>query len=125
MWPAVRMTPPVIRAIPDYRVRVCRPRMGRAAGTGRGRAAGLGSGRRTGNGGARMSVLAVGLSHRSAELSTLERVAVPAPEVGKVLDELQQAEHIREVMLVSTCTRIEVYAVGEPFHGGLNDVSDV
>src|SRR5437764_211896 len=32
-----------------------------------------------------MSVLAVGLSHRSTELSTLERVAVPAHEVGKVL----------------------------------------
>jgi glutamyl-tRNA reductase len=72
-----------------------------------------------------MSVLAVGLSHRSAELSTLERVAVPAPEVGKVLDELQQAEHISEVMLVSTCNRIEVYAVVETFHGGLNDVSAV
>jgi len=72
-----------------------------------------------------MSVLAVGLSHRSAELSTLERVAVPAPDVGKVLDELQQAEHISEVMLVSTCNRIEVYAVVETFHGGLNDVSAV
>ncbi|WP_410638233.1 glutamyl-tRNA reductase [Amycolatopsis sp. lyj-346] len=72
-----------------------------------------------------MSVLAVGLSHRSAELSTLERVAVPAPEIGKVLDELQQAEHVNEVMLVSTCNRIEVYAVVETFHGGLNDVSEV
>ena len=72
-----------------------------------------------------MSVLAVGLSHRSAELSTLERVAVPAPEVGKVLDELQQAAHISEVMLVSTCNRIEVYAVVETFHGGLGDVSEV
>ncbi|MEV5714492.1 glutamyl-tRNA reductase [Amycolatopsis mediterranei] len=72
-----------------------------------------------------MSVLAVGLSHRSAELSTLERVAVPAPEIGKVLDELQQAEHVSEVVLVSTCNRIEVYAVVETFHGGLNDVSEV
>jgi glutamyl-tRNA reductase len=72
-----------------------------------------------------MSVLAVGLSHRSAELSTLERVAVPAPEVGKVLDELQQAPHVSEVMLVSTCNRIEVYAVVETFHGGLGDVSEV
>lgn len=72
-----------------------------------------------------MSVLAVGLSHRSAELSTLERAAVPATEVTKVLHELQQAEHVSEAMLVSTCNRIEVYAVVETFHGGLNDVSDV
>ncbi|RSN58434.1 glutamyl-tRNA reductase [Amycolatopsis sp. WAC 04182] len=72
-----------------------------------------------------MSVLAVGLSHRSAELSTLERVAVPATDVTKVLHELQQAEHVSEAILVSTCNRIEVYAVVETFHGGLNDVSDV
>ncbi|MEW2500525.1 glutamyl-tRNA reductase [Amycolatopsis sp. CA-161197] len=72
-----------------------------------------------------MSVLAVGLSHRSAELTTLERAAVPAEEVTKVLHELQQAEHVSEAMLVSTCNRIEVYAVVETFHGGVNDVSDV
>ena len=72
-----------------------------------------------------MSVLAVGLSHRSAELSTLERVVVPAHQLLKVLHELQQAEHISEAMLVSTCNRIEVYAVVETFHGGLNDVSEV
>ncbi|MFE0028137.1 glutamyl-tRNA reductase [Amycolatopsis sp. NPDC059021] len=72
-----------------------------------------------------MSVLAVGLSHRSAELSTLERAAVPAHEVVKVLHELQQAEHVSEAMLVSTCNRIEVYSVVETFHGGLNDISDV
>ncbi|EMD29050.1 Glutamyl-tRNA reductase [Amycolatopsis azurea DSM 43854] len=69
--------------------------------------------------------MAVGLSHRSAELSTLERVAVPATDVTKVLHELQQAEHVSEAILVSTCNRIEVYAVVETFHGGLNDVSDV
>jgi glutamyl-tRNA reductase len=72
-----------------------------------------------------MSVLAVGLSHRSAELSTLERAAVPAGELVKLLHDLQQAEHISEAMLVSTCNRIEVYAVVETFHGGVNDVSDV
>ena len=72
-----------------------------------------------------MSVLAVGLSHRSAELSTLERAAVPAGELVKLLHDLQQAEHVSEAMLVSTCNRIEVYAVVETFHGGVNDVSEV
>ncbi|HWD05351.1 MAG TPA: glutamyl-tRNA reductase [Amycolatopsis sp.] len=72
-----------------------------------------------------MSVLAVGLSHRSAELTTLERAAVPAEAVTKVLHDLQQAEHVSEAMLVSTCNRIEVYAVVETFHGGVNDVAEV
>lgn len=72
-----------------------------------------------------MSVLAVGLSHRTADFRTLERAAVPAAELEKVLHELQQAEHVQEVMLLSTCNRIEVYAVVETFHGGLADVSEV
>lgn len=72
-----------------------------------------------------MSVLAIGLSHRTADLATLERVAVPSSDVGKVLHELQQTEHVGEAMLLSTCNRIEVYAVVETFHGGLADVSEV
>ena len=72
-----------------------------------------------------MSVLAVGLSYRTADLRTLERAAVAADELDKVLHQLQQAPHVNEAMLVSTCNRIEVYAVVETFHGGLADVSEV
>jgi glutamyl-tRNA reductase len=69
--------------------------------------------------------LAVGLSYRTADLRTLERAAIGADELDKVLHRLQQSEHIDEAMLVSTCNRIEVYAVVETFHGGLADVSEV
>jgi glutamyl-tRNA reductase len=72
-----------------------------------------------------MSVLAIGLSHRTADLALLERAAVPAEELAKVLHELQRAQHISEVMLLSTCNRIEVYAIVETFHGGLADAADV
>jgi glutamyl-tRNA reductase len=72
-----------------------------------------------------VSVLAVGLSYRTADLHTLERAAIGADELAKVLHQLQQSEHIDEAMLVSTCNRIEVYAVVETFHGGLADVSEV
>jgi glutamyl-tRNA reductase len=72
-----------------------------------------------------VSVLAVGLSYRTADLRTLERAAIGADELDKVLHRLQQSEHVDEAMLVSTCNRIEVYAVVETFHGGLADVSEV
>lgn len=72
-----------------------------------------------------MSILAVGLSHRSADLATLENVAVPTGELDKALDELQQGEHVSEVMLLSTCNRVEVYAVVEAFHAGLSEVCGV
>ncbi|MFD2418412.1 glutamyl-tRNA reductase [Amycolatopsis pigmentata] len=72
-----------------------------------------------------MSVLAVGLSHRTADLATLERAVVPAAELDKVLHQLQQGQYVHEVMVLSTCNRIEVYALVETFHGGLADVSEV
>ncbi len=70
-----------------------------------------------------MTVLVVGLSHRSAPVEVLERAAVTAPDVPKLLDEMLRAEHVSEAMLLSTCNRIEVYAVVDAFHGGLADVS--
>jgi len=72
-----------------------------------------------------MNVLAVGLSHRTADLNTLEQVAVTQADLPKVLHQLQQSSDITEVMLLSTCNRIEVYAIVEAFHGGLTSVSTV
>ncbi|GAA1868267.1 glutamyl-tRNA reductase [Pseudonocardia ailaonensis] len=72
-----------------------------------------------------MSVLVVGLSHRSAPVDVLEKVAVSADDVPKLLDEMVRRAHISEVTLLSTCNRVEVYAVVDAFHGGLADVSDV
>lgn len=72
-----------------------------------------------------MSVLVVGLSHRSAPVEVLERVAVSASEVPKLLDEALRGSHVNEVLLLATCNRIEVLAVVDAFHGGLADVSAV
>ena len=72
-----------------------------------------------------MSVLVVGLSHRSAPVELLERAAVGVDEIPKLLDEMLQGSHVTEVMMLSTCNRIEVYAVVDAFHGGLTDVSGV
>ncbi|QUH05292.1 glutamyl-tRNA reductase [Saccharopolyspora erythraea] len=72
-----------------------------------------------------MNLLTVGLSHHSAPVRVLERVAIGADELGKVLHELLQRDHICEAFVVSTCNRVEVYAVAETFHGGLEDVTSV
>ena len=72
-----------------------------------------------------MNLLTVGLSHRTAPVRVLERAAIGAEDVGKVLDELIARDHISEAFLVSTCNRVEVYAVAETFHGGLDDVTAV
>jgi glutamyl-tRNA reductase len=72
-----------------------------------------------------MSLLAVGLSHRTAPISALERAAVGADDLPKLLDELLGCENVAEALLLSTCNRVEVYAVVDSFHGGLADVSAV
>lgn len=72
-----------------------------------------------------MSVLLVGVSHRSAPVSVLERVAVTDSERPKLLEELLRSPRISEAMLVSTCNRVEIYAVVDAFHGALTDVGEV
>ncbi len=69
-----------------------------------------------------MSVVVVGLNHRTVPLSVLETMAVPEPRLGKALHELGGSEHLSEVVLVSTCQRTEVYAVTHRYHASVNDI---
>ncbi|SCK55678.1 glutamyl-tRNA reductase [Streptomyces sp. WMMB 714] len=70
-----------------------------------------------------MSLLVVGLSHRSAPVSVLER-AVLAPQVrGKLLQEAMSAEPAAEAAVLSTCNRIELYADVDKFHAGVAELS--
>ncbi|ORI24007.1 glutamyl-tRNA reductase [Rhodococcus sp. 1168] len=72
-----------------------------------------------------MSVLLVGISHRSAPVAVLERVAVTDTDRPKLTDKLMATGSISEVMVVSTCNRIEVYAVVDAFHGALTAVGEI
>ncbi|HMA46095.1 MAG TPA: glutamyl-tRNA reductase [Frankiaceae bacterium] len=71
-----------------------------------------------------MSLLAVGLSHRSAPTRVLERVAVPPDDLPKVLHDLLQGSHVGQAVVLSTCNRVEVYADVGTFHGGVAEISD-
>ncbi|WP_132471752.1 glutamyl-tRNA reductase [Rhodococcus sp. SMB37] len=72
-----------------------------------------------------MSVLLVGISHRSAPVSVLEKVAVADTDRPKLTDKMMASDHISEAMIVSTCNRVEIYAVVDAFHGALADVSEL
>jgi glutamyl-tRNA reductase len=72
-----------------------------------------------------MSVLVVGLSHKTAPVDLLERVAIPADHVPKALNDLQAGLHVVESVVLSTCNRVEVYAHVTRFHGGVQEVSDL
>ena len=69
-----------------------------------------------------MSVVVVGLSHRTAPLDLLERMAVPDERLPKALGDLVARDFVSEAVVLSTCHRVEVYAVAERFHGAMADV---
>ncbi|AZG47986.1 glutamyl-tRNA reductase [Gordonia insulae] len=72
-----------------------------------------------------MSVLLFGVSHRSAPVEVLERLAVSDHDRPKLVDELLSSRAISEAMLVSTCNRVEIYAVVDAFHPALEAVGAV
>jgi glutamyl-tRNA reductase len=72
-----------------------------------------------------VSLLAVGVSHKTAPVALLERFAMAAEERVKALHELVGSDHVSEALVLATCNRIEVFAEVERFHGGVTDVSRV
>jgi glutamyl-tRNA reductase len=72
-----------------------------------------------------MSILVVGVNHRSAPLSLLERVTVAPEQLGKAVTRIAQQDNVREAVVLSTCNRTEVYVVAELFHGAYGDVRDL
>jgi glutamyl-tRNA reductase len=69
-----------------------------------------------------VSVVVIGLNHRTAPLDLLERMAIGDGQLGKALHDLTTREHISEALVLSTCNRTEVYAVAERFHGAYRDI---
>ncbi len=72
-----------------------------------------------------MSVVVIGLNHRTAPIGLLERFAVPADRLAKALADLALCPNLSEAVVLSTCNRTEVYAVAERFHGAYGDIRDV
>ena len=72
-----------------------------------------------------MSILVVGVNHRSGSLPLLERVTIAPERLGKAVAGLAQRDNVREAVVLSTCNRTEMYVVAELFHGAYGDVRDL
>jgi glutamyl-tRNA reductase len=70
-----------------------------------------------------MSLLVVGLSHRSAPVSVLERASLSADAQVKLLQDTVAAEPATEAAVLATCNRIELYADVDKFHAGVAELS--
>ncbi|MER5885661.1 glutamyl-tRNA reductase [Streptomyces sp. NPDC001941] len=70
-----------------------------------------------------MSLLVVGLSHRSAPVSVLERASLATDTQVKLLQDTLAAEPATEATVLATCNRIELYADVDKFHAGVAELS--
>ncbi|MFC5049882.1 glutamyl-tRNA reductase [Rubritalea spongiae] len=60
-----------------------------------------------------MNLLCLGLNHQTAPVDVRERFAVSAERLGEASKELTARDGVSEVVVLSTCNRMEVYAVAE------------
>jgi len=72
-----------------------------------------------------VSVLLFGVSHRSAPVAILEQLAADEADQVKLVEQVLQSPLVTEAMILSTCNRVEVYAVVDAFHGGLSAIGQV
>jgi glutamyl-tRNA reductase len=72
-----------------------------------------------------VSILLFGVSHRSAPVSVLEQLSIDESDQLKIVDRMLQSPLVTEAMVLSTCNRVEIYAVVDAFHGGLSAIGQV
>jgi len=72
-----------------------------------------------------VSVLVVGLSHKSAPVAILEQVAVSGDTLAKLLRDVALTDPVAETFVVSTCNRVEVYADVDRFHAGVTAICEL
>lgn len=70
-----------------------------------------------------MSVLVVGMSHKSAPIELLERVSLDVSAAAKLSHLALEAPAVTESAVISTCNRVEIYVETDRFHGAVEEVS--
>ncbi len=71
-----------------------------------------------------MKIGVLGMSHKTAPLELRERFAVGGDELGGVLDRLIAHEVVEEVVVLSTCNRVEAYVAPSAVATSHRDVHD-
>jgi glutamyl-tRNA reductase len=70
-----------------------------------------------------IDVLVLGVSHRTAPVAVREKLTIPPEQMDATLAELKTLPGVREVALLSTCNRVEIYAVASDADTALRAMS--
>ncbi len=71
-----------------------------------------------------MNIIVVGLSHKTAPVEVRELLAIPASRMGEALRRLGTYQGLKEGVLLSTCNRVEVYAVVDEAESGFSRIQE-
>lgn len=70
-----------------------------------------------------MNIVVVGLSHRTAPVVVREKLSIQDDALEGAISHLRLLPHVEEVAIVSTCNRLEIYAVTNESEQGVNEIT--
>ncbi len=69
-----------------------------------------------------MNIIVVGLSHKTAPVDVREKLSIPAEQLEAAIAQLTSYPHIDEIAVLSTCNRLELYAVIQDTEYGIQEI---
>ena len=72
-----------------------------------------------------MNVLVIGLNHKTASIEIREKIAFDGPKLGEAIDIFKTSPEVRENAILSTCNRVEIYAVVEDINSGIEYIKKI
>ena len=70
-----------------------------------------------------MNIAVVGLSHKTAPVEVREKLSIPEAKLEEAIHHLSSYPHIEEVAIISTCNRLEIYAVIKETEQGVREIA--
>ena len=71
-----------------------------------------------------MHIVVVGLSHRTAPVEVREKLSIPDQSISESLKTLRVYSDILEVSILSTCNRLEIYALVKDINIGISSIKE-
>ncbi len=69
-----------------------------------------------------MNIVVVGLSHKTAPVEIREKLSIPENLIESAIANLGKLPHVEEVAILSTCNRLEIYAVIQGTETGVGEI---
>ncbi len=71
-----------------------------------------------------LDLVIIGLNHKTAPIDIREKLAFPEKEIEKALTEAHSLPSVKETMILSTCNRVEIYAISQEVETSIQQLKD-